>query len=137
MHTKKTEEKHGHDHEHKHDHHDNHAHVSESEHHDSRLNIFLAIIIEILRKIGGYLLNLLALILIFGPTRTALLTSLIVVGINIYFEATLPVGIITGIMLVTHLVFSAATRLAQSNGEGGHGHGGDEHGHSEASHGHH
>ncbi len=117
--------------------HEHHAHISESEHQNNYLHIFLTVVIDFMKKIGGYLLNLLALLIIFGPTRTALFTFFIVIGINIYFEATLPIGIITGIMLVAHLLFSAATRLAQSNGEGGHGHGSDEHGHSEASHGHH
>lgn len=119
-----------------------HSHHVDENHSHNRGAFMLGILNTIVSEIFGYLFKAVMVLIIFAPTRTACALFLVVVGMNAYFDMSLPSFTIAGVALVVHIIFAGATRLAQSNGEHGgwHAdHGGDEHGgHSaHASHGHH
>jgi hypothetical protein len=79
-----------------------------------------------------YTLKLAAILLLFGPTRTAILIALLVGLINQFSGTKMPTELLVWLWFVVHLIFSGMGKLAHSNGEhsgGWHWHGHDDHGH--------
>jgi hypothetical protein len=72
----------------------------------------------------GYILKLLAIMMIFGPTRTALVTAIIIILLNVYAGTSLSVWLGAGALLIIHVMFSMIGHFSRW---GWHGH--DDHGH--------
>jgi uncharacterized membrane protein YGL010W len=66
-----------------------------------------------LGELIGYMLKFLAVLMIFGPTRTALLSMIVIVLLNIYAGTSLSVWLGAGALLVIHGIFSM---IAHFNG---------------------
>jgi len=81
----------------------------------------------------GYTLKLLAVLMIFGPTRTAIITMIVIILLNIYAGTSLSVWLGAGALLVIHGIFSM---IGHYSGWGGHeSHGGGWHSHDDHGHG--
>ncbi len=60
----------------------------------------------------GYTLKLFAVLMIFGPTRTAILTMIAIVLLNIYAGTSLSVWLGAGSLLIIHGIFSIIGHLS-------------------------
>jgi uncharacterized membrane protein YGL010W len=65
-------------------------------------------------EVIGYSLKLLAVMMIFGPTRTALLTMIVIVLLNVYTGTSLSVWLGAGALLVIHGIFSMIAHFSGS-----------------------
>lgn len=73
-----------------------------------------------LGEVLGYTLKLLAVLLVFWPTRTAILTAIIIWMLNIWTGTALSVWLSAGACLILHGIFSFTTKMSGEN-SGWHG----------------
>ncbi len=90
---------------------------------------------RIIGEIVGYVLKALVVALIFGPTRTIILVTLVCALLNNSMDINIPIWISAGIAGIIHLIFTSINKMSGWGHWGGHGewwghggHGGD-HGH--------